>query len=464
MSLMKKLDVLVLSLVAGAVPSFAADLDVTRVPEVKPIINRQNQIGSGVTKSVGEIRDLIDDASQNPDVEMPGKEQLNDAPPVLDDISRNHVPKVIDGIRKAHEPGGAKTGLLEGSDESDAILSDFTKLLSAVKSSLAPAETERIIETAIQKQKEATEKAKEAREKNETLEGKPREKLTEDEKATLRGLLNKQKEATTALTNVLQHLNENPGMIDPNALTGVENKSKETHTDISENKLRTAERKGDEIVSVLEGARDALNPKSGKSELESKLAGLNGIKEKQEGVQHDTKTLDPKNSDRVGETAQVQGEISKALGELGKNDPELGKAAEQSRHAADDIASGKHGDASKTQQGILDTLNEAISKTQGELAAQKPGENSKNSRQSKAQNKPQQKGKGVEEQTQVVQNAMGSFEYGTPGAGHAEGWNVALQAKDRADVEQAVAEKMPAKYALQIKLYYVNLQGAKAGN
>jgi len=65
---MKNLDLIVMSLVACAAPSFAADDADKRAPEVTQIINRQLQVGSGVSKSVGEIRDLIEDANQNPDV------------------------------------------------------------------------------------------------------------------------------------------------------------------------------------------------------------------------------------------------------------------------------------------------------------------------------------------------------------------------------------------------------------
>ena len=52
--------------------------------------------------------------------------------------------------------------------------------------------------------------------------------------------------------------------------------------------------------------------------------------------------------------------------------------------------------------------------------------------------------------------------YDASKAAAANGWDVALPPKDRADVEQAMKNKMPPKYATQIKLHYENLQGAKA--
>jgi hypothetical protein len=458
--------VVVMSLAAGAVSTlFAADNAPADkpVPEVKPLINRQNQVGSSVMKSIGEIRDLMDDAAQNPDVELPGKQQLNDAPPVLEDISRNHVPKVIHGIWRARDD--AQAGLREGDVEMDAIIVDFDRLLTVMHSSLAPVEMARIIDTAIEKQKQAIEKGKEALEKHPGLEGKPRENLTPPEKSTLQGVLEKQREATTALQKVLQQLNPD----DPSHSTarteleksGVEGKSKETHNDIPANKLPTAMRKGDEIIGALEHAKRSMNPNGEKTDLETKLTGLKELKEKQTGLMEETSKLNPKDGEGSAETAEGQGKISRELGKMGKDDPELHGATEQSRGAADDIASGKPGDASKKQRNVIDTLNRAIKNTENQIAAGKA--ESKNSPQSTAQNKPQPNKKGVEQQTQIAANALGSFEYQSAGA-HGEGWSVALQPKDRADVEQAVAEQMPTKYANQIKLYYMSLQDSRAGN
>lgn len=459
-------------------PAFAAETppasEEKSASDVKPIIKRESQLGTGVVKSVVDIRDLFEDASQNPDVQMPGAGELRHATTLLDEISRNRVPRVIDGMRQAIDPGQARTGLNAGSKESEAIIDDYSKILATVRNTLAPGEAERIIDSAIELQKEANEAGTEAREKNEGLEGKPREKLSEEEKAGLRSILNKQKAATTALTKVLEHFNKDPNTADPNLKgaadvlkeSGLESKSNEAQQHISDNKLRTAGRKGDEIISALQTAKKAIGQEHGKSELESKLAGLNSLKEKQKGLMTDTSKLDPNGSDRAGETAQGQGEVSKELGEMGKNDPELGKAAAHSRSATDDVAAGNPKGAIEKQQRVLDTLDDVIQKTKNDLAMKAGDENSKNSKQSASQNKPQQpkpKGTGVQKQTEVAQNALGSFEYGKAGA-LTEGWDVALLPKDRVDVEQAVAEKMPAKYALQIKLYYVNLQQAGAGN
>jgi hypothetical protein len=56
----------------------------------------------------------------------------------------------------------------------------------------------------------------------------------------------------------------------------------------------------------------------------------------------------------------------------------------------------------------------------------------------------------------------GAFEYGRMSSGEKEAqWNVALPPRERAEVEQAIKEKMPARYRRQITLYYQNLAGTK---
>ena len=377
------------------------------VPEVKPLINRQNQIGSSVMKSVGDIQALMEDAAQNPDVELPGRQQLNDAPPVLEDIWRNHVPKVIHGFWNAHE--NAQAGFREGGTETDAIIGDFDKLLTVMRSGLAPAEMQRIIDEAIQKQNEANEQGKHALEQH-GLEGKPRENLNDKEKSALRGVLDKQRAATTALQRVLDHLNpEDPSQNSARTdlqNSGVESKSKETHNDIADNKLPTAIRKGDEIIGILSRVKSSLDPKSG-SDLETKLTGLKDLRDRQHGLMDDTSKLDPKNGDAAGDAAEGQGKISSELGKMGKDDPELNGAAKKSKGAADDIASGKPGDASGKQKDIIDTLNRAIQNTENEIASGKT-EDPKNS-QANVPNKPQPNKKGVEKQTQIAANALGSI-------------------------------------------------------
>ena len=79
---------------------------------------------------------------------MPGAGELSHATTLLDEISRNRVPRVIDGMRQAIDPGQARTGLNAGSKESEAIIDDYSKILATVRNTLAPGEAERIIEQA----------------------------------------------------------------------------------------------------------------------------------------------------------------------------------------------------------------------------------------------------------------------------------------------------------------------------
>jgi hypothetical protein len=57
----------------------------------------------------------------------------------------------------------------------------------------------------------------------------------------------------------------------------------------------------------------------------------------------------------------------------------------------------------------------------------------------------------------------GEFEYGDMAKlGPSADWNVKLPERERAEVDQAIKDKLPARYRRQITLYYRNLAGAKA--
>jgi len=457
----------------GAVATlFAADgtMEDKPVPEVKEIVNQENQFQNNVQKSSDEIRDLIEDAIQN---NISGAlNHLNGVTGVLDEIASKKAPKVIDSIRRAANPEDAKTGLRDAFKGADSIVSDLVKFLTAVKHDIAPAQIERMLANAINKQKSAIDKARDARTKNRNLEGKPREKLSEEENFTLKEAADKQKEATDELTKAIQDLQEQAGnlaqtdkpesdtikkALDMLEKDGAQKKSVESQNDVARNSLRTAERKDNDILKSMEAAENQLSQKSDNAaRLEIILADLNETKEQQEKAKSETEKLDLKSMDAVAEAAKDQGDVSKALGDLKKNSPELSRAEDESKQAADAITSDAPKDANKDQSAVLDALNKEI-KAMEMLAAQT---DSKNAPIAKANAKPKS---STDEQRAIAQTGIGKFEYGNADTAQAIGWNVALSPKDRTDIEQALIEKMPAKYAKQIKLYYINLQNAKTG-
>jgi hypothetical protein len=452
-----------LSCALTATESFGADeKDPTR--NIKPMENNQKKIRDGVKSTTDTIKELLGDIDQNIGLELDSKGNLKDGSEKLDGACETLLPEILEQLGRARNDQTRTRenlrGALNGQDE-------FVKLLESIaknmKKDLAPVIGKEALSRAIELQQKALEKARETRQKEPNLEGKPQDKLTEGEKKALTEAKEKQKDAAEEIEKALKDLKQLAEQPDKDAAKGareaIETLKKaeaprnahEAKDDVGENKLRTAERKQEEVLKALTEANTELGAKNDKiGQLEKKLGDLNAAKGMQERAKEETENLDPKDDKGLAEAAKHQGEVSKALEGMG--DKNLENAANESGKAQDDIAQDKPKDATKSQERVLGALNDAIKNTEKELADM--------------QNQPQPQTPKQQQDSKVKGKvAVNNMQYGKlNGQDESEGWVVALPPKERAEVEQASKVKMPRKYEGSVNLYYKNLAGAKAEN
>lgn len=161
----------------------------------------------------------------------------------------------------------------------------------------------------------------------------------------------------------------------------------------------------------------------------------------------------------------------------GQPSGELGSAHGKSEKAKHEIASGKPGAAEGHQKEVLHEIETAIARTKQEIAGAKAGKGGKPGKGEPGQpgsTEPGQgqgedpKGEGQEKQvantptpeSKEHQAGVGAFVYGKQrGEVRDATWNVSLQAKERADIAQTEAQKLPMRYRKQIENYYKSLAG-----
>ena len=416
---------------------------------------------------------------------LPGKERVRIASNKLDQIAQKDVAAILDALRRARRDGAiAKDGLREAVSGQEQVIRQLAEILHQVQRDVTPSAAQRMIAQAIKKQQEALDTVKDTRLTKPTLEGKTRKQLNEEEKKALAEAAEKQKDATEELQKAVAELKAQAEQLknmdaaaaehlkkalEKVAAEEAEQKSGEAQKDVAENRLRSAEQKQEDVIAALKDAEKQLSRKNENAAvIEEKLEGLKDARQKQEQAHGETKNLDTKNDTAVAQAAQDQGQVSKALGALKSNDPALALAEQKSQQAADAIAQDKPQDAVQNQEQVLNALNDAIKKTESQLA-------SADNRERKAEPLPAQTGKKPKtpgnnappppkSKSEEQQAGVGSFQYGLLNDVSMDGWNVALPPRERAEVEQAIRGRMPTKYARQIKLYYMSLAGAKGEN
>ena len=248
----------------------------------------------------------------------------------LDDIGAKKVHDVVEALHRARkEQAQTKDGLQDAMKGQDGIIKELADLLKLLKREVAPAMGQRLLAQAIKKQEEALAKLKETRVTKDNLEGKPKSALNEEDKKALGETNEKQKEATEELSKAVKELKDQAQDLKKNGPQAAANiqkamdklesaeapkKSNEAQTDITDNKLRAAEQKEQDVLAALKEADKLLGRNTDRTaQLEDHLQKLKETNEKQEQALNETKNLDPKNDKALAETVKDQGEVSKAL-------------------------------------------------------------------------------------------------------------------------------------------------------
>jgi hypothetical protein len=231
---------------------------------VKPVQSSQEKLGNQLLKTSDGMRDVLEEVLQNL-VELQSREPVKQAAGKLDDIASKRVRDVVDSlVRAGKEQTAAKGGLQDAMKGQDVVIKELADLLKLLKREMAPAMSQRLLAQAIKKQQEALNKTKETRVAKENLEGKPKSNLTEEDKKALAEANEKQKEATDELDKAMKELKEQAQELkksDPAAADNMQKatdklesaeapkKSNEAQTDITDNKLRSAEQKEQDVLA-----------------------------------------------------------------------------------------------------------------------------------------------------------------------------------------------------------------------
>ncbi len=419
---------------------------------IRPIERQQRHVGDTIRKSSDDLSDLIEDLHQSSLPDMDPSE-LNGANAKLDEIIQTHMPLVMRALIRARtQTADANADLRVSLKSSDDILKILQALTAAMKRDLQPTLTARALTNAITKVAEAQDKTRDTSLLHENLDSKPADTLTPEERAALRDAIDKQKDAAAEVKKTLAELTHQAETLAPtdkpaaDAIRStladlnkadVQRNADGAHDDAADKKLHSAEKKNDDVLTALRNAEKHLAKSSDPvSDLEKHAAALNNAKGLQEKVMDDTRGLKPDDDKGIAGAMKDQGEVARALNDMKADNPALTDAANASKQAQENLGGDKPQSALKDQQRVLDAINSEIKSVASKIAQQ-------------SKNAPKKEG------------PMGQFAYDAVKTIASADWTVALPAKDRGDVEQAVKNKMPPKYARQIMLYYENLACAK---
>jgi hypothetical protein len=123
----------------------------------------------------------------------------------------------------------------------------------------------------------------------------------------------------------------------------------------------------------------------------------------------------------------------------------LGEAGERMRQAADDLKQNRIAAAKDAQKRVDEGLALALQELKGAAAAAQMAAPMSVGAETAKPGKPD------------GERAAPAIEVVTPRDAAGTSWNVALPPRERGEVNQALKEKMPARYRRQIMLYYENL-------
>lgn len=442
----------------------------------------QRKLGQQIEQAGESMMELIREVLQNIGVELKNRQKVSDASARLSDVGRRTVPKILYLLRDGSGPG-----LREAFAYQDRVSKELGALLQAVQGELAPAAARRVLGSAIRKQTEALERTRDARLSQPQLEGKAAAALSEEEHQALDEPAERQQEAAEEVERAhreLQQQVQSARAADPAAADAIRQaldvldkteagqKAQEAAADIRENRLRRAEDRQTGVLGALRQADARLGQKPHReAQLQERLGALQDAARIQEHALKETRALDTRNEEALARTAQEQGQVSRQLGELRAQDTSLARAHQQSEAAKSALLRDDAANAIQNQESVLGLLQNAIQRAAQELA-QTQAQLQQAQGQAQAQTAtgqppaiptqaPGPAGATAPAAGRQHTAAQGGFEYGPLGApAGSVNWDVALPPRERAEVEQAIREKMPARYRRHISLYYQNLAGA----
>lgn len=444
--------------------------------EAKPLPLQQKKIGAEIDKAGRLLQDLLDEAAQNFGRELQDFAEDKTSRAVLEELSGRSIPRIVDRLRE-----GDAGALQESARDQQQVVEELDRLIKVLKTELTPWAARKGLEHALELQHAAASAVKSG---------------DDATAADLRRAGELQRKVTAAIDDARRKLDAYASQIRPHDPEGAAKVDRvrsgleaarlaDTSTaaadDIDRNKPELAHAKQEKVIGILVDAAKGLpGHDDSVASAERKVKGLEAARGKLDEAIGATNDLRPEDDEGAAAVAGKQGEVSAAISAALDGDPgRKDDLADKSNDAKRDIASGKPGSANGKQKDLAGDLDRELTRAKDELAAAKAGKGQSKPGQAQA-GKPQPGQPGPNGQPEgapapgegLAQTAnakptpeskqheagLGTIQYGKLRADLQPGvWHVALQAKNRSDVLQAVAQKFPQRYRRQLAIYYQNL-------
>lgn len=348
-------------------------------PSPQIIQDSQQRLGEQVGRIGESLGELLEEAQANLGVELQNFDTFRHTRERLADLSQRQMPTICSELRAP-----TTKALYTAWRRQDEISGELDRLLLAVRRQLAPALSRRVLDAALDRQKEALERTRDLRSAFPDLEGLPPQALSEEQQRTLIETAEAQEQAAEELTRARTELQRQSDALAGDVSTrqtlrqaqqelqqnDVPSKAAAAAEDLRANHTRQAEEKQEQLVKALKDADAVLAPPAGPSSRSAeRLVALQEAAGQQAQAMEETSRLEKGLSeDDLVRAARDQGEVSGRLQDLSAKQPELKMAHAESEAAKRNLVEGEMAAARQSQEKVLKTLQTALQEAAAELS------------------------------------------------------------------------------------------------